>query len=395
LLADLGDPGRVDITRIMFDSILTILQRRLRSLAELVPGFTLVVLVVGFGITSCADIPYNRQIVKGHLDVIKKSEDIADLLKDETLSPLLREKLLLVGAAREFAFSVMQLPESGSYTTYVDLQRNYVVKNLFAAPEFSTQLKTWCYPIVGCTGYRGYFDETMLNDYAQSLRDDGYDVHVGNVAAYSTLGWFDDPILNTAIYRTESRLIGLIFHELAHQQLYIENDTIFNESFATAVQRAGLEQWYSRQGKQDEIDELRTSIRGREQTIEIIAATRKQLAELYRQNLLEDETRRQKDILLNTARDRYEALEPQLARASGFDFWFRGELNNAKLGSVAAYHQHAQAFLNVLEYSNGRFANFYRHAKRLGKLKPANRNQCLAIWSESDAGANEVPENCF
>jgi predicted aminopeptidase len=391
----------------MFDPILTILQRRLGRLLELVTGpvlalvpesvtgITLVVLVVSSGITSCADIPYNSQIVKGHLDVIKRREDIDDLLKGESISPLLRERLQLVGAAREFAFSVMQLPQSGSYTTYVDLQRNYVVKNLFAAPEFSTQLKTWCYPIVGCTGYRGYFDETMLSDDMQALRDEGYDVHVGNVAAYSTLGWFDDPILNTAIYRSESRLIGLIFHELSHQQLYIENDTIFNESFATAVQRAGLEQWYSRQGKRDEIDEMRTRNNGRELALEIITATRRQLAELYRQDLAEDEIRRQKDILLNTARDRYEALEPQLARASGFDFWFSGELNNAKLGSVAAYHQHVQAFLKVLEHNNGQFVSFYQHAKRLGKLKPEKRNQCLASWSESVTGTNEIPEHCF
>jgi len=330
--------------------------------------------------SGCADVRYYMQTVSGQLDVIGRRQDIVEMLEDETLPEDMRERLNLVLAVRSFAVESMHLPESGSYTTYADLERGYAVQNLFAAPEFSTHLRAWCYPIVGCATYRGYFDEDMLHESADELRQQGYDVYIGRVAAYSTLGWFDDPILNTVMGWPEYQLVGLIFHELAHHRLYIEDDTVFNESFASAVEQAGIELWYSVHEQEEQPDQVRIYLErknSRARVFEIIFRLREELAELYQQELTVEDMRQEKSRLIQQSRKEYELLGDQATFSSGFNYWFAGELNNAKLGSVAAYNKYKDSFLSILASHGHDYAEFYSEVEALGKMDHAERKARL------------------
>lgn len=191
-------------------------------------------------LVACESISYYSQAVNGQLFLLRHRQDIQDLIDDAATPVELGDKLAVVLSIREFAEQSLGLPVQGNFATYVDLQRQFVVWNVFATPEFSMGPVTWCYPIAGCVSYRGYFDESDARTFADKTRQDGFDVYVGGVAAYSTLGWFDDSLLNTVIGREDYQLASLIFHELAHQQVYVKGDTDFNESFATAVEREGL-----------------------------------------------------------------------------------------------------------------------------------------------------------
>ena len=186
-------------------------------------------------LSACSDLGYYWDMTRGHLSLMNKRVDIDDMLEQPDIGADLKQRLLLVKQIRAFSVDQLALPESASYSSYVQLDRPYVLQNLFAASEFSTQLHRWCYPIVGCASYRGYYHEERLNEYVEQLKAQGFDTHIGYVPAYSTLGWFDDPVLSSFIDWPDYRLAGLLFHELAHQRLYIDDDTQFNESLAVAV----------------------------------------------------------------------------------------------------------------------------------------------------------------
>lgn len=334
--------------------------------------------------SGCADVRYYMQTVRGQLDVVSRRQDIVEMLEDESLPQTMRERLNLVLAVRSFAVASMQLPESGSYKTYADLERDYAVQNLFAAPEFSTRLRSWCYPVVGCATYRGYFNADMLLETASKLRQQGYDIYTGWVAAYSTLGWFDDPILNTVMGWPEYQLVGLILHELAHHRLYIEDDTVFNESFASAVEQSGIALWYSAQEQQDQVRMYLERKNSRKLVIEIIMRIRDELAELYQQELPIDDMRQAKSRLMQKAKDQYAQLGDQVTSSSGFNRWFAGELNNAKLGSVAAYNSYVDAFLSILAAHEHDYAKFYLHVEALGKLNQSDRKASMGKRGRRD-----------
>ena len=205
---------------------------------------------------GCADLGYYWHSASGHLEIMRQRTDFAELLADDSLESDLRQRLLLVQKIRQFSITRLALPDNGSYRSFVQLDRSYVLQNLFAAPEFSIRLHQWCYPIIGCASYRGYYDSKRLRDDAAQLEADGYEVHIGEVPAYSTLGWFDDPVLSSFVYWPEHRLAGLLFHELTHQRLFIENDTTFNESLASAVQQAGSRLWLQSRGQAAQLVEL-------------------------------------------------------------------------------------------------------------------------------------------
>jgi predicted aminopeptidase len=205
-------------------------------------------IVTALGMASGCSIGYYSQSISGHLHLMCSREDIAELLQDEHTPAELKDKLRLVLQIREFASDQLDLPNNDSYKSYVELDRDHVVWNVVAAPEFSMELEKWCFFIVGCVTYRGYFSEVKAQTFADTLRAEGNDVYVPGVDAYSTLGWFDDPMLSTLIKRSEPRLAGLIFHELAHQLLYIKNDSAFNESFAKTVELEGVRRWMAYRG---------------------------------------------------------------------------------------------------------------------------------------------------
>ena len=206
-------------------------------------------------LAGCADTGYYWHNANGHLSVMNQRVDIEELLADDQLDAKLRARLQLVQEIRRFSIKRLDLPANDSYASYVELDRPYVVQNIFAAAEFSTRLYEWCYPVIGCAGYRGYYDEVRMLAYSEDLKSRGLEVYIGKVSAYSTLGWFDDPVLSSFIDWPDYRLAGLLFHELTHQQIYIDNDTRFNESLASAVQQVGTELWLKSRNESDQLDQ--------------------------------------------------------------------------------------------------------------------------------------------
>ena len=207
---------------------------------------SLALLPLLFVLCSCESIGFYAQAARGQFSLVRDREPIEELVKAAQLDASTKEKLHLVMRLREFASTELAMDVGDSYSSYVDLQRPYVVWNVTAAPEFAIEPKTWCFPIAGCVSYRGYFAKRDAEDKAAALRSLGYDVYLRGVGAYSTLGWFDDPVLNTFVSRSEQNLAALLFHELSHRQLYVKDDTQFNESFATAVAIESLSRWFSR-----------------------------------------------------------------------------------------------------------------------------------------------------
>ena len=266
---------------------------------------------------------------------------------------------------------------------YADLGRPYVLKNLFASAEFSISLQRWCYPVVGCTGYRGYFDDGLLQEFKLMLEQQGKDVYVANISAYSTLGWFDDPVLSTFINWPEHRLAGLIFHELAHQRLYIDDDSQFNESFAMAIQQTAVEKWLQEHARFKQLKRYKQKLRNRQVIIQLIGQSRQQLKQLYASELTEDEKRVEKHQILTGLRQSYQLISSKFDVPDGFKYWFQGELNNAKLASLSTYHSAVDAFRNLLKSHHGEYAEFYRHVNSIGELEKLERHSCLDNWGQT------------
>ncbi len=315
------------------------------------------------------------QAVNGQLEVLRKREPIAELLQDPTLPEATRQRLVTVLDARRFAVETLLLPENDSYRTYTDLERDYVVWNVFAAPEFSLEPKTWCFPVVGCVAYRGYFSQASAERRARKLSRQGYDVYVGGVPAYSTLGRFDDPVLNTMLRWSDVDLVSTLFHELAHQRLFIKGDTGFNESFATAVAEFGLERWLSAKGRDAELDRYRARDELRRQLTTSADAAKLELNALYAQDIDDDLKRARKQRLI----DALIAQAAEDAKRLGFEGpgWLRPPLNNARLASLALYRGQLDAFRRILVDCGSDIACFYAEAERLGDLPPADRRQAL------------------
>jgi predicted aminopeptidase len=311
---------------------------------------------------------YYVQAARGQYDVLKRSEPIDELLATESTPQELARRLELVQAARRFAVDELLLPDNDSYRSYADLERDYVVWNVFAAPEFSLEPKTWCFPVAGCVAYRGYFDEDDARRKAAQLRDAGFDVAVGGIPAYSTLGRFDDPVLNTMMHWQDADLVATIFHELSHQVLYIKGDTAFNESFATAVADIGLERWLLGRGEQADFDAYLQRQSLREQLVAVILEARTDLQTLYASGADADSMRREKDARLQQlAND----LEAELA---AFDMqapgWLGVQLNNARLASIGLYELDVSRFRDLYEECERDLRCFYDRASSLRPSEP-------------------------
>ena len=315
---------------------------------------------------------YYVQAARGQYDVLQRSEPIDELLAADSTPDELARRLRLVQEARQFAVDELLLPDNDSYRSYADLERNYVVWNVFAAPEFSLEPRTWCFPVAGCVAYRGYFDEQDAQRKAEQLRDDGFDVAVGGVPAYSTLGRFDDPVLNTMMRWQDTDLVATIFHELAHQVLYIKDDTAFNESFATAVADIGLERWLLSSDESDAYDAYLERRRVRERLVAIVRDARTELETLYASDMSGDAMRAAKDVRLQRLAD---DLNAELA-ASGTDSpgWLGGQLNNARLASIGLYELDLARFRELYEECGRELACFYERASSLRLSRSANPN---------------------
>lgn len=318
---------------------------------------------------------YYMQAASGQLEVLRKREAIADVISDPQTPPELAERLRLVQEAREYSITELGLPDNKSYQTYSDLQRDYVVWNVFAAPEFSLTPKTWCYPVAGCVSYRGYFKEDAALRQALKLEKDGYDVHVGGVSAYSTLGKFNDPVLSTMMHWDDVQLVSVLFHELAHQLLYVKGDSRFNESFATAVEEFAIERFLKGKTMSEAVPDYEEGKDVRRDAAKLIAVAQSDLKALYEQDIEDHDKRRLKQ-------QRIDQLTTDLRatmEAGGLDAssWLQKPLNNARIASQTLYEGRLPEFRVMLERCEDDIECFYAEARRVAKLDKPERDAYL------------------
>lgn len=349
----------------------------------------LVPLGLVLAVAGCGNAGYYLQAVGGHLELLQRSQPIAEVVADPATPQPVRDKLGAVSAIRDFATRELGLPDNQSYRKYADLNRPFVVWNVFATPELSVQLKEWCFPVAGCVGYRGYYSRDEAQAFAAGLREQGYEVFVRGVPAYSTLGWFDDPVLNTFIHYPETELARIIFHELAHQVAYAKGDMVFNESFATAVEQEGMRRWLERFGSDAQRAAYAAWERRREAFVALVLDYRGRLEALYRSPVSDDAKRRRKAELLDRMRRDYLELRQSWDGYSGYDHWFAQDLGNAHLASVAAYAQRVPQFAALLAQQGGALPPFYaavRDLARLPKDKRVERLDALQVRSATASG---------
>ena len=326
---------------------------------------------------QCRSLPYYEQAIDGQMQILQKRQPIADLIDDPETPPQLRDKLKFIQSVRAFAAQELLLPVDDHYLSYVELNRPYVVWNVFAAPELSLTPKTWCFPIVGCVAYRGYFKEDAARRFADGLAQEGFDVYIGGAIAYSTLGWFDDPVLSTFIHLSSSDTVALIVHELAHGVLYIPDDTAFNESFATAVEQEGLRRWQIANRQPEGLAEWKSKRRHRQKFIALVSKYREQLQQVYESSLSTKEKRDQKAVIFDRMRSEFRMVSSHHHGMAVYNAWFKRPLNNAQLISVSTYHDWVPAFSQMLSDSHGNLEEFYEKCRQLAEKEPAERRRVL------------------
>lgn len=329
-------------------------------------------LVLSLLLPACGDLGYYVQCAEGHLGVMAKSQPISRILADPTTSPKLREQLEKAVEIRDFASKELGLPDNGSYRSYCDVGRPYVVWNVVAAPEFSLTPVQWCFPVAGCVSYRGYFKREAAEAFAARQEEAGNEVYLYGVPAYSTLTWFDDPLLNTFLNRSGPRLAGTIFHELAHQVVYLPDDSRFNEAFATAVELEGVHRWLGSKGDSEQMSDYRRFHRRKEAVLALLEEVRGELEGLYASGVSKAEMRRRKGEILESVGPRYQALKESWGGYNGYDRLFAG-LNNARLASVSTYYDLVPAFQALLAESGGNLPAFYGAVAEIARLPEPER----------------------
>lgn len=340
-----------------------------RIFSRLVPLLAVLLL------NGCTSVGYYGQLAQGQWQLLRARQPVDDVLADPTSSPLLRQRLAHAEQARRFASEHLQLPDNRSYRVYADLGRPYVVWNVFATPELSLQPVTHCFPIAGCVAYRGYYRQGAARGAAALLRQDGLDVYVGGVEAYSTLGWFDDPILSTMVGWGDERLAALIFHELAHQRFYVRDDTAFNESFATFVEQEGARQWRAARGLPALED---GQAEQRAQFTRLVLASRERLQAIYAGPLDDAHKREAKQAEFQRLRREYRVLrDGPWAGDKRYDAWIYGPMTNAKLLPFGLYDQWVPAFAALFGEVGGNLRLFYQRVERLGQLPIEQRTAAL------------------
>lgn len=326
-------------------------------------------------VASC-DAPYYWQAAQGQLDLMQRKQPIKEIVQHESTPKETREALEYLLQVRTYALAQLRLEDNGSYLDYVDLKRDYVSWNVFATPELSMQNHTWCYPIAGCVSYRGYFDETDAKDYARQLQRQGFDTYVGGVGAYSTLGWFDDPVLSTFLQRDKLSMAALLFHELAHQVLYVQDDTEFNESFASSVESILLERWSQRRDLQSEWQNHQQLQERHAAFTQLVLEHQEKRTRVFNSELSDPEKRQRKAELIVDLQQEYLHFK-QIWQFSGYDHWIASGLNNAQLSTVAAYNGLKPGFLALYKKSGRNLTNFIEECRHLAALEHSLKQQRL------------------
>jgi predicted aminopeptidase len=353
---------------------------------------TLLLISAVITVSGCQTLNFYGQAVRGQYQLIANRKSIETLVSSPLTPPKLKKQLELVQKLRKYAGEELKLPVDGHYSKYVDVHRPFVVWNVEAAREFSLEPKTWWYPIVGSLEYRGYFSEHSATKYGAALRLKGFDVFVGGVEAYSTLGWFKDPVLNTFIFNREPDLAETIFHELGHQRVFARSDTDFNEAFATTVGEEGARRWLRAHGNAAAYDTYAEELKRTRQFVHLTMNTRRQLEALYGDERTEEgklkasrkkpalspqQLREKKKQILEQMQADYAELKKHWTGGGNYDPWFSHAVNNAQLNSVAAYYDLVPGFERLLALNDGNLAKFYTAAEHLANMPKKERHQFL------------------
>jgi len=365
----------------------------------------LLLLGIVAAVSGCHTLGFYGQAFKGQYQIFAHEEKIQKLMADTNTQPRLRTQFELLEQLRAFAASDLKLPVDDHYQKYADVGRPYVVWNVEAAPEFSLEPKTWWYPLVGSLEYRGYFTKTGATNYAAYLRRKDYDVSVGGVEAYSTLGWFKDPVLNTFIFEPDAELAEIIFHELGHQRVFARGDTDFNEAFATSVGEEGARRWLREKRDPLALEQYRAHLQRNTQFVHLVQDTRAKLEALYGDERTENgklragakkpkteapSLRTSKHQILADMKKEYERLKAQWGGDTEFDGWFAHPMNNAHLNSVAAYYDLVPAFEQLLAKNDGDLEKFYQAAESLSKKPRTERHEELRVLAAEQRRQVEV-----
>jgi len=360
----------MDLTRLNSSSV-----RDLRRLALLTWAMLATLLA---GCASLADEPgFYWQSVTGHLDMMRRARPLDEVVADPGTPGALKVRLARARVIRAFASTELGLPDNRSFTAYADLGRPFVLWNVFATEELSMQLKPWCFPVAGCIGYRGYYDREDALRFARQLREAGLEAHVGGVPAYSTLGWFPDPLLSTFINYPEGEMARLIFHELAHQVVYVKGDTTFNESFASAVEEIGIDRWFAVHPDPAALGAYREGAQRRRNFVALLVRHKSMLEAVYAQAPDEATKRQGKQTVFDGLRTDYQLLKQSWGGFSGYDRWFAEPLTNAHLAAVGAYNDRLPAFRELYEQSGAQLPALYDAVRELAALPKPQRDARL------------------
>ena len=335
------------------------------------------------GCSAVDTVDFYWQGAAGQMDLLARARPIPEVIEgsDRTLA----SRLVRVREMREFASHELGLPANGSYTRYTDLGRQFVLWNVFAAPSLSLKPRQWCFPIAGCVNYRGYFSENQAKAEAAKLRAEGDDVYVSGVPAYSTLGYFDDPVLSSFVRWPETEVARLIFHELAHQLLYVKDDSQFNESFATTVEEVGVARWLAAHPDPKLEAQAARNEKLREAFRRIVRDARDRLAIVYAGNASDDEKRKEKIAAFEAMKAEYERVKAGEPGLAGYDRWFAQSPNNASLAAIAIYTDRIPAFRAILAESGNNLPRFYERVREIAAQPKAERDAALTAAAERSA----------
>jgi predicted aminopeptidase len=332
-------------------------------------------------LVSCSSLNYYTQAAQGQLTLLSDARPIEDWLADQNTAPKLKLRLTTARQIRTFAVQELGLPDNSSYKNYASLARPFVLWNVVATQELSLKPIQWCFPVAGCVSYRGYYSKEDATGYGQQLRAEGNDVQVGGVPAYSTLGWFSDPLISTFIYYPDAELARLLFHELSHQVLYVQDDSQFNESFASAVEEAGVERWLSAHGNQVMRENYIAFSARKKEFLKLLLNCRAELEKAYAANTGQAEKRAAKARLFRQLKDDYLVLKASWGGFAGYDRFFAEPLSNAHLASIATYNDFIPAFRALLAREKT-FPRFYAAARALADLDKKERHRRLKRLAE-------------
>ncbi len=348
------------------------------------------ILILLLLLSGCSSLEYYSQAVGGHVRVMLAARPIQEVIADPSVDPDLKKQLEEVRVVRDFASRELALPENDSYRSYADLKRPFVIWNVFATHEFSLETEKWCMLIVGCVSYRGFYAKEDAESLANNLRRQGFDTFVGGIPAYSTLGYFNDPVLNTFMKSGSTDVARVIFHELAHQLLYVEGDTVFNESFAVTVENEGLRRWLAHQSNPGLDASVAQRNERREVFVALVERYRDKLRELYDSDLSEQAKRSAKTEIMAQMKRTYLELPQAGGGPAVYQAWFERDLNNAKIASLGLYTQLVPVFESLLHAEGGDLRRFYQRVKALAQLPSGERKAAVRRLQLAAAGAPSV-----